>query len=144
MIANSSSNISVATVTLTSTQLKALDSVPILIIPAQGAGSIIAPISVQAKFVCPTGEAFTITNDISLLVTDLSGQSYASLAATEFDSVTVDTYCTTNYGQLSTIDASVFENTNAVLGILAGSITGNPANDNTIIVSVLYKVFLLK
>src|SRR6185369_5795465 len=76
MIANNSSNIAVATVTLTSTQLKALDSVPILIIPSQGSGSIIAPISVQAKFVCPTGEAFTITNDISLLVTDLSGQSY--------------------------------------------------------------------
>lgn len=143
-VAVGAATILTAQVTLTSTQLKALHVTPVVFIPSQGAGTIFAPLSFQTKFVCPTGEAFGASDDISVMVDPSSlTQTYAQISSVGFAGPTVDTYCTNSFNQLNVISASDFEDTDMILFCQNGTITGNPADDNTLICSCIYRVMQL-
>lgn len=135
------------TVSLTNSQVKNLHATPITIIAAQGAGTTIWVISVIAKLVYGGTNAFTNAggNPITFFFTDNSG---ASVTATVLPSAAITaTSSQTFYNSAGTTvftASAAVENLPLVAsGTAATEIAGNAANDNTVSISVIYKVVTL-
>jgi hypothetical protein len=129
-----------ATVTLTSAQVKALESTPITLVAAQGAGKSIVPIQVQMKLVYGGTNPFTNPQDIDVRYTNGAGAAVAVANGSGFIDQSASTY------NLPGIDADVItiatgvENQPLVLFNSSTAITGNAANNNTLVVTILYIV----
>lgn len=140
---SSGATISVATVTLTSAEIKAAMGTPVTVIPAPGAGQIILPIVFWGSFNYGGTNAFTNGQILSVrwnnagVTTSAFGGSLIS--GTQIEG-TADAYVGISPASSSaTRPPADIENKPVVVVNVGGSeITGNAANNNTITVVVLY------
>lgn len=129
-----------ASVTLTSAQIKNLRATPITVVAAQGAGKSILVTGLQLKFVYGGSNVFTNPQDFTLQYKDGTGQIVASGTGAGFLDQAVNMYQTCDTSGAVALSTEV-ENNPIVIHNSGGSeITGNAANDNTIVVTVLYTV----
>lgn len=129
--------------TLTSAQIKAIRATPITILAAQGAGTVIEFLSGSVFFVYAGTNVFTNPQNLALKFKDGTGAGltaaitaagFLDQAASEYQLVTQTSgiiYSKAN----SDNQPLVMHNTGA------SEITGNAANDNTILVKISYAVW---
>lgn len=132
-----------ATASLTSAEVKALRATPIEIIAAPGAGKVIEFIGATLKLVYGGSNAFTETDDnVAFKYTDGSGLSVSgNIESTGFIDQTASTYTSAVRQGDGIVAATGAENQALVLHNTGdGEIAGNAANDNTLEISVLYRV----
>jgi hypothetical protein len=130
-------------VTLTSAQIKTLKATPITIIPAQGANTIIVPVMYTAKFIYAGTNQFTNGNDIQLLYTPFygvlpvftAGQIHLAVSQYTINSYNI-AHTVYNAGRIDNVDF-------IVRNVGPAEFAGNAADDNTIIIEVLYYVSTL-
>jgi hypothetical protein len=130
--------------TITSAQIKALRANPITLISAQGANTVIEVISIVGKYVYAGTNAFTNGQVLGLFYNSASGAPVSD-TANFFNTVTMNgtasIYSTSSVGVLTNQAVGVYDNSPIVFCNTGGSeITGNAANDNTIIISLVYRV----
>jgi hypothetical protein len=150
-IAATGAGSSLATITLTNTQIKNLKATPILFIAAQGANTIINPISAVAflsyggsnAFVAPSSSIGIVmnytsdnTNSNNLIGSAMSGGSYSQTAS---NYQIISSVALNNPGTVvaNIVNQPVYL---AIQSGASGEITGNAANDNTITIQVEYNV----
>lgn len=131
-----------ATVTLTSAQVKALRATPIQIVAAAGSGKVIRVISCMAKMVYAGVNAFT-NGQTCALSYDTAGTIFAATSVLNAASIN---NTATNYNlaqaanQNNVVDTTIENQPVYIKNIGASEITGNAANDNTVVVYVNYIV----
>lgn len=132
-----------AEVTLTSAQVKALAATQIELVPAPGAGKMIKFMGASLKLVYGGTNAFTESSiTFGIKYTDDTGvQVSQTIEATGWIDQTASTYTNAEPKIDAIVAASAAENQALVLDNLgAGEVAGNAANDNTVVVSVLYRI----
>jgi len=135
-----------ATASLTSAQIKALRATPITIIAAPGAGKVIEFIGATLKLVYGGTNVFTETDDnLAFKYTDGSGVSVSgNIESTGFIDQSANTYTSAVRQADGIVAATGAENQALVLHNTGdGEIAGNAGNDNTLEISVLYRVVTL-
>jgi len=141
-LAVNESLVNVATVSLTSAEVKALAATQITLVAAPGAGKMIQFESASFKLVYGGTNAFTEAGDnLSIKYTDDSGVAVSqTIETTGFIDQTASTYTNAQPVIDAIVAASAAENAPLVLDNLGSEIAGNAANDNTLEVSVSYRV----
>lgn len=131
-----------ATVSMTSAQVKALATTPIQLVAAPGAGKAIKFMNASLKLVYGGSNGFTEAGDnLGIKYTDASGvQVSQTVECTGFIDQTASTYTNAEAAINAIVAASAAENQALVLDNLGSNFAGNAANDNTLEVSVLYRV----
>lgn len=131
-----------AEVTLTATQVKALATTPITLVAAPGAGKVIHFLGAQLKLDYGGSNAFSEAGDnLGIKYTDASGvQVCTTIECTGFIDQTADTYTNAVPSADAIVAATGAENQALVLDNLGSNFAGNAADDNTLVVSVLYRV----
>ena len=127
-------------VTLTSAQIKALSATPITLLAAQGAGTSIVPLQIQAKMTYGGTNVFTAPQDITVKYTTSVANFLAVIVGTGFIDQAVSMYNLTGIDQDVIAAATVVENAAVILFNEAAAITGNAAGDNTVTVTMIYTV----
>jgi hypothetical protein len=131
--------------TLTSTQIKNLATTPLQVIAAQGANKLIIIRNVDMSFVYGGHNAFTNVSNIDLYyVTNLTANfAGGAVGSTQLISGTNNAYQVNLVGNSSSLlTASNMVNQPIVVGVdsMNTNITGNAANDNSIVFVVNYEV----
>lgn len=131
-----------ATVSITSAQVKALETTQITLVPAPGAGKMIKFMGAVLKLDYGGTNAFTEAGDnLGIKYTNASGvQVSNTIETTGFITATADTYTNAEPATDAIVAASAADNQPLVLDNLGSAIAGNAANDNTLEVSVFYRV----
>lgn len=131
-----------ATVSLTSAQVKALETTQIELVAAPGAGKMVKFMGAALKLVYGGTNAFTESGDnLGIKYTDDSGvQVSQTIEMTGFIDQTANTYTNAQPAINAIVAASAAENAPLVLDNLGSAIAGNAANDNTLEVSVAYRI----
>lgn len=131
-----------ATVSITSAEVKALETTQIELVAAPGAGKMIKFMGAVLKLVYGGTNAFTESGDnLAVKFTDDSGVAVSqTIEMTNFIDQTADTYTNAQPVINAIVAASAAENAPLVLDNLGSAIAGNAANDNTLEVSVAYRV----
>ncbi len=144
VITNSGQSLTNTTVTLTNSQLKNIGTVAIQIVPAQGAGSIILPLSLCCKLEYGGTNPFTNSPNLFLNYGSSIGsnQIVEIFAGVGFNEATSNAYATSTSMNDSGSVAANCENTGVFFSTNA-SFTGNAANDNTMKISVLWYALTL-
>jgi len=135
--------------TLLSTDIKSLRASPIVLVSAQGANTIIIPVSVASQYYYGGSNVFTNVNDIVLAYTGFGGQEVCRLINGGTLGASSNSF---SYGFAGEGTAApniqqtpgLVDNQPIVITLKssAGSeITGNAANDNKIIFSFSYLVY---
>jgi hypothetical protein len=130
-------------VTLTSTEVKALETTPIELVPAQGAGSVIKFMGALLKLDYGGTNGFTEGGNDNVVInyTDGSGVSVSqSVEGTGFIDQTADTYTNAEPAIDAIVAATGAENQALVLHNPGTGIGGNAADDNTLVVRTYYIV----
>lgn len=132
----------VASVSMTATEVKALATTPIELVAAPGAGKKIEFIGASLKLVYGGSNAFAESGDnLGIKYTDASGvQVSGTIECTGFIDQTASTYTNAIPAADAIVAASAAENAALVLDNLGSNFTGNAADDNTLEVSVCYRV----
>jgi len=132
----------VAEVSLTSAQVKALETTQITLVAAPGAGKAIKFLGAQLKLVYGGTNAFTEAGDnLGIKYTDDTGvQVSNTIETTGFIDQTASTYTNAEPATDAIVAATAAENQALVLDNLGSAIAGNAGADNTLEVSVLYRV----
>lgn len=132
----------IANVSITSAQVKALETTQITLVAAPGAGKMIKFLGASLKLVYGGNNAFTESGDnLGIKYTDDSGvQVSNTIETTGFIDQTADTYTNAEPATDAIVAAAAAENQALVLDNLGSAIAGNAADDNTLEVSVLYRV----
>lgn len=133
---------SYAEVTLTAAQVKALAATPIELVAAPGAGKVVKLIGAQLKLDYGGTNAFTEAGDnLVINYTDGAGVAVSqTIEMTGFIDQTADMYTNAEPKIDAIVTAAASENQALVLWNNNAEIAGNAANDNQLIVSVLYRV----
>ena len=131
-----------ADVTMTSAQVKALETTQIELVPAQGAGTVIKFMGAQLKLDYGGTNAFTEAGDnLAVKYTDDSGAAVSqTIETTGFIDQTADTYTTSEPKIDAIAAATAAENQALVMDNLGSAIAGNAAGDNTLVVRTFYQV----
>jgi len=149
-----------ATVTLLSSQVLTLDTIPVTIVPAQGANTIIMPISGAMYLNYGGTDPFIVANVSPSIISwydSMSGQECISQwdyntftgLSSLMDTISEINICSTSgnspalvYWNRSPIDpnAQSMINTPIIVQSLS-AITGNIGNDNTLTFTLIYSVF---
>lgn len=131
-----------ATVSITSAQVKALETTQITLVAAPGAGKMVKFIGADLKLVYGGTNAFTEVGDnLGIKFTDDTGvQVSNTIETTGFIDQTASTYTNAEPATDVIVAATAAENQALVLDNLNAAIGGNAANDNTLEVSVLYRI----
>lgn len=131
-----------ATVSLTSAQVKALETTQIELVAAPGAGKAIKFMGAQLKLVYGGTNAFTEAGDnLGIKYTDDTGvQVSQTIEMTGFIDQTASMYTSGEPANDAIVTAAAAENAPLVLDNLGSAIAGNAANDNTLEVSVAYRI----
>ncbi len=134
--------VSYATVSLTSAQVKALETTQITLVAAPGAGKMIQFESATLKLVYGGTNAFTEGGDnLAIKYTDDSGVAVSqTIEMTGFIDQTASMYTNAEPAIDAIVTAAAAENAPLVLDNLGSAIAGNAANDNTLEVSVAYRI----
>lgn len=142
-----SNPIFVASVTLTSQQIKALSETPIQLIPAPGSGNVIYVLSGFYKFVYGGTSAFTNASSVNIIYggIELDDTYYdaASFAPGQLLLSTENAYngIANATEEVEPIPFSKIENQPVMIFNESGSdITGNPENNNTLVIHVKYYI----
>ena len=135
-----------ATVTLTSQDIKSLRSHPVIIVPAQGPNTVIEILSTTAKFTYGGTNPFTNPHTIMASYGNVYGPAIVSNLVAR--SVINGTYTIYGNGPCNEYNclsfAGVIDNQPVVINVNGSSdITGNPANDNSLTVTMTYVVHTL-
>lgn len=133
---------SYATTSLTSVQVKALATTPIELVAAPGAGKMIKFMGAVFKLVYGGSNVFAEAGDnLGIKYTDASGvQVSQTIESTGFIDQSADTYTNGEPAIDAIVAATGAENQALVLDNLGSNFTGNAANDNTLEVSVAYRI----
>jgi hypothetical protein len=129
--------------TLTSTVLKTLAGIPITIVPAQGAHTIICPLRVAARFVYGGSNAFLTAPNV---IIDLAGGTniYNQIVMDSVSLIgTADMYTVAGLSDVITAQADTVLNNEDLVLKFATNATGNAADDNSLIVQVTYYISTL-
>jgi len=131
-----------ATVSLTSAQVKALAATQIELVAAPGAGKMIKFMGASLKLVYGGTNAFTESGDnFGIKYTDDSGvQVSNTIENTGFITATASTYTNAEPATDAIVAATAAENQALVIDNLGSEIAGNAANDNTLEISVAYRI----
>jgi hypothetical protein len=139
----SSGTLQVATVTLTSAQVKALHATPITLVPAQGAGKIIAVINAWTKFNYGGSNVFVAGAGQSISLSYGTGTQVVSALTTNAQ-ITGTTTSYNNVLVAAVGTAAVVDNTAITCyNPSTTEISGNAANNNTISFGCAYYVLTL-
>lgn len=132
----------VAEVTLTSTQVKALATTQITLVPAPGAGKVVQFMGALLKLEYGGTNAFAESADnLAIKYTDASGVAVSqTIECTGFIDATADTYTNAEPVINAIVAATGAENQALVLDNINDNFTGNAADDNLLKVSVAYRV----
>jgi len=131
-----------ATVSMTATQVKALATTPIELVAAPGAGKMIKFMGASLKLVYGGTNVFTESGDnLGIKYTNAAGvQVSNTIESTGFIDQAASTYTNAEPATDAIVAASAAENAALVLDNLNNNIAGNAADDNTLEVSVAYRV----
>ena len=131
-----------ADVTLTSAQVKALETTQIELVAAPGAGNVLAFKGALLKLDYGGTNAFTESGDnLGIKYTDDSGvQVCTTIEMTGFIDATADTYTNAVPSADAIVAAAGAENQALVLDNLGSAIAGNAANDNALVVRCFYQI----
>jgi len=131
-----------ADVSITSAEVKALETTQITLVAAQGANTLIKFMGATLKLAYGGTNAFTEAGDnLAIKYTDDSGVAVSqTIETTGFIDQTADTYTNAEPAIDAIVAASAGENAPLVLDNLGSAIAGNAANDNTLEVRVFYQV----
>jgi hypothetical protein len=151
VIADSGVNISslgliqVATITLTSLQIKSLRATPIAFVPAAGANTVFVPVAAQANFTYGGTSAFNQSGPISICFGSASAPFCLQGVVSAINiALTYDFICASTFLPLSNsfdFVASDLINQPLIVKNTGGvEITGNAENNNTIQIVFLYYV----
>jgi len=134
--------INYATVSLTSAQVKALETTQIELVAAPGASKMIQFESATLKLVYGGTNAFTEAGDnLGIKYTDDTGvQVSQTIEMTGFIDQTASMYTNAEPAINAIVTAAAAENAALVLDNLGSAIAGNAGNDNTLEVSVAYRI----
>jgi hypothetical protein len=140
--------LSLATVTLTSAQVKALHGTPIQIIAAPGSGKIVLPVTVSAEMKYGGSNVFVAgaSQWIELRYNSAAGQAIGTILS--------NTSIVASQSRLEAQQATSFVlSNNATAAVenlkivayepFATEISGNAANNNTVIINVWYEILTL-
>jgi len=131
-------------ITLTSAQIKLLFGTPITIVSAQGANTIIVPISATSKFLYGGSNVFTGGAGIYV---NYSGTMSTSLSANLFSATimtgSVSKFSTSPAAVVSAQSVGYMDNVDLVVQTGGPNFGGNAANDNSIIIYLTYYVATL-
>lgn len=122
------------TIALTSLQIKDLKNSPILVVPAPGIGSVIIPVSMQIKFIYGGSNKFDGSG--STFFSYGSHNSFASVNNSIFWDRTQNYYSFLNGP--NQISSAVNVENQPIMISSTSQIYGNPSNDNTAEVNVVY------
>jgi len=131
-----------STVSMTATQVKALATTPIELVAAPGAGKMIKFMGASLKLVYGGTNVFTESGDnLGIKYTNAAGvQVSNTIESTGFIDQAASTYTNAEPATDAIVAASAAENAALVLDNLNNNIAGNAADDNTLEVSVAYRV----
>ena len=137
-------SVHVAKVTLTSAQIKALHGTPITVVAAQGANTVIWPIMAAYKFIYGGSNVFVAGASQAIWL------SYGGTTHYWYDSGGLISNgmlvgSTTKFGfqtfQNNSGNVGIYDNVALVVyNSVATEITGNAANDNSVIIEITYRV----
>ena len=131
-----------ATVVLTSAQVKALRATPQTIVAAQGAGTFIAIVSASSKMTYAGTNVFTNGQVRELLYNGVTQITTGCTTAAQINS-SQNYYAAAAISQASN-NSTFTENVGVLIkNTGASEITGNAAGDNTLTISVLYRVLTI-
>lgn len=133
---------SYATVSLTSAQVKALAATPIQLVAAPGAGKVVKLMGAQLKLVYGGTNAFTEAGDnLVINYTNAAGVAVSQvIEMTGFIDQTASMYTNAEPAINAIVTAAASENQALVLWNNNAEIAGNAANDNTLEVSIAYRI----
>lgn len=136
------SQMATATVSMTATEVKALATTPIELVAAPGAGKVVQFMGASLKLVYGGSNAFTEAGDnLGIKYTDASGvQVCTTIECTGFIDQTASTYTNAVPSADAIVAATGAENQALVLDNLGSNFAGNAADDNTLEVSVAYRI----
>jgi hypothetical protein len=130
-----------ATLNLTNAQIKSLFTVPITIVAAQGAGTVITVFSIMTKFTYGGTNAFTGGGNLNIRYVGTAGQSInAAIMTSALILGTASVYSQTNLTATSGVAIANVENQLVCIHNLTAAFTGNAANNNLISVKILYGI----
>lgn len=132
---------SVANVTLSNAEIKALATTPIELVAAPGAGKVVQLVGALIKLNAGS-EALTESGDnMGIKYTDASGvQVCTNIECTGFIDQTVDTYTNAVPSADAIVAATGAENQALVLDNLGSNFAGNASADATMDIQVMYRV----
>lgn len=141
-VADTGASILVATPTLTSAQIKAINTSPPTLISAPGSGKIIFPLSCSAKFNYGGTNAFTLGGQINIVY----GIASAPIIMNAIFDVTAMRGTASVYGHIimftSHGTAATCENA-AMSAFAAADFTGNAAGNNTLTFYITYLILTM-
>ena len=132
MVTNNSSNIYTQTITLTNAQIKNLHITPIVLVPAQGAGTVVLPMNIISKLNYGGNDPFTGADGIFLI-----SSSYIICSAAIVED-TQDSFYLSVFNNFE-LPANLFENVDLTL-LSDTPIGGNASNDNTMSFYIQYVI----
>ncbi len=130
-----------AEVTLTSAQIKNLHATPIDIVPAQGVGKVIVPISIISKFIYGGSNVFVAGASQSIQLSYGTVTQILNIAQNAVIVANASSYSNGPSNLFTNIPSANVENMPlTAYNPIATEISGNAADDNTITIVVLYYV----
>ena len=134
---------STGNILITNAQIKALRTTPITVIAAQGSGKMISIISATVKFNYGGSNVFVTGGNLELHINNTSGILYSAWNSAIYTGSVDNIYGVVGPQANGATTQGVMENLPVVLTTASSNPTGNAANDNTLLINILYQVLTM-